>query len=72
MYLAHIINNLKTGLKREKGPFLAQITYSMRMGKAPRFKLISLKEHQIWENQDHELNTHDLSRYYLNRKLVNV
>jgi alpha-D-ribose 1-methylphosphonate 5-triphosphate diphosphatase PhnM len=30
----------------------------MRVGKAPKFKLISLKEHQIWENQYHELNTY--------------
>jgi len=27
-------------------------------GKAPRFKLISLKKHQIWENQYHKLNTY--------------
>jgi hypothetical protein len=33
-------------------------TRSMRIGKAPGFKFISLKEHQIWENQFHELNTH--------------
>jgi len=33
-------------------------TRSMRIGEAPGFKLISLKEHQIWENQFHELNTH--------------
>jgi len=26
---------------------------------APRFKLISLKEHQIWENQFHELNIYE-------------
>jgi hypothetical protein len=30
----------------------------MRIGRAPGFKLISLKEHQIWENQFRELNTH--------------
>ena len=41
------INNLETGLKREKGPLLARITCSMRIDKAPGFKLISLKEHQI-------------------------
>ena len=50
------INNLETGLKREKGPFLSRITRSMRIGKAPGFKLISLKEHQTWENQFRELN----------------
>jgi len=31
----------------------------MRIGKTPGFKLISLKEHQIWENQFHELNTYE-------------
>jgi alpha-D-ribose 1-methylphosphonate 5-triphosphate diphosphatase PhnM len=31
----------------------------MGMGEAPGFKLISLKEHQIWENQFHELNTYE-------------
>ena len=52
------INNLETGLKREKGAFLTLITRSMGIGKAQGFKLISLKEHQIWENQFHELNTY--------------
>ena len=37
---------------------MAQITCSMRIGRAPVFKLISLKEHQIWENQFHELKTY--------------
>ena len=43
----------------KRGLFLAQITCSMGIGKAPRFKLVSLKEHQIWENQFHELNTYN-------------
>jgi len=39
-------------------PFGAAIPRPIREGKAPKFKLISLKEHQIWENQLHELNTY--------------
>jgi len=39
-------------------PFRAAIPRPIREGKAPKFKLISLKEHQIWENQYHELNTY--------------
>ena len=35
----------------------------MRVGKVSRFKLISLKEHQIWENQFHELNTYEKGKY---------
>jgi hypothetical protein len=52
-------------VKRE--PFLAQITCSVRMGKAPGFKLISLKGHQIWENQFHELNTYPFKDYINSR-----
>ena len=46
-------------------------TRSMRIGKAPGFKFISLKGHQIWENQFHELNTQfkviykELNTYYV-------
>jgi len=54
------INNLETGLKREKGPFLTQITCSRGIGGVPGFKLISLKEHQTLENQFHELTTYEL------------
>jgi len=30
-----------------------------------RIKLISLKEHQIWENQFHELNTYYIFNVFL-------
>ena len=54
------INNLEADLKREKGAFWDWITRSMRIGKAPGFKLVSPKERQIWENQFHELNIYHL------------
>jgi hypothetical protein len=41
------INNLETGLKREKGSFWAVIPRLIREEKAPKFNPISLKEHQM-------------------------
>jgi alpha-D-ribose 1-methylphosphonate 5-triphosphate diphosphatase PhnM len=42
----------------------------MGIGKAPGFKLISLKEHQIWENQFHELNTYQI--FFMREKNIDL
>jgi len=51
------INNLKTGLKREKETHFVSDYMFDEDGESSKVQLISLKEHQIWENQFHELNT---------------
>jgi hypothetical protein len=52
-------------------PFWAAIPRPIREEKTPKFKPISLKERQTWENQYHELNTYKyFLKTYINWKQI--